>query len=427
MNTEEKARAYDEALERAREAKQNTESAVTIGVLEEVFPQLAEDYDERIRKNIKIALMSVEEELADFYYTHHTSQEELLTWLEKQGEPKSYWKPTKEQYEALDYAYNSCSDTEKGNYYEGVLETLIEDLHRFEKQGNPADKVEPKFHVGDWIISNKAHEDYRVCKITDIKNGYYTIESIYGYKGYNHFNVFEESYRLWSIEDAKVGDVLVYEDEISLYKHDIKNCTKQETTFGGFVYYCCYDGKRFITDSLYSLTEQDKMDIHPATKEQRELLFSKMKESGYEWDAKESKKIVEKHSWKPGDIVRLKDDNGKRWQIAKAADPENYEEWFISEIRESGIAGGWVSTYILDTDYVFVENPADDAALLVKKEFEKVKSAVSDCKEETSWSEEDDRTLGYLLAVLEDGIPTDSGKMGKIVDWLRTLKQRIGG
>ncbi len=96
---------------------------------------------------------------------------------------------------------------------------------------------------------------------------------------------------MWSIKDAKNGDVICYKDEISLYKHDIKNCTKQETTFGGFTYYCCYDGKILVIDCLYSLTEQDKMDIHPATKEQRELLFSKMKEAGYEWSDKDRKLI----------------------------------------------------------------------------------------------------------------------------------------
>ena len=41
--------------------------------------------DEKIRKNIKIALMSMENELRDFYYTHLTSQKELIAWLEKQG------------------------------------------------------------------------------------------------------------------------------------------------------------------------------------------------------------------------------------------------------------------------------------------------------------------------------------------------------
>ncbi len=89
---------------------------------------------------------------------------------------------------------------------------------------------------------------------------------------------------MWSIKDAKNGDVICYKDEISLYKHDIKNCIKEKTTFGGFVYHCCYDSKRFIMDSLYSLTEQDKTDIHPATKEQRNLLFQKMKEAGYKWN-----------------------------------------------------------------------------------------------------------------------------------------------
>ena len=38
------------------------------------------------------------------------------------------------------------------------------------------------------------------------------------------------------------------------------------------------------------------------------------------------------------------------------------------------------------------------------------------------WSEEDEKMLGYLLAVIEDGIPTDTGKMGKIVAWLKSLR-----
>ena len=91
---------------------------------------------------------------------------------------------------------------------------------------------------------------------------------------------------LWTIQDAKDRDVIYYRDEISLYKHDIKNYTKQEITFGGFVYYCCYDGKRFITDSFYILTKQDETDIHPATKEQRDILMKAIKDAGYEWDIK---------------------------------------------------------------------------------------------------------------------------------------------
>lgn len=95
--------------------------------LQPFFPELKEPEDENKR---------ISKEISRFLKQNNGWNHEWLTWLEKQGESKRYsWKPTKEQYEALDYAYNSCSDTERGNYYEGVLETLIEDLHRLEKQG----------------------------------------------------------------------------------------------------------------------------------------------------------------------------------------------------------------------------------------------------------------------------------------------------
>ena len=64
------------------------------------------------------------------------------------------------------------------------------------------------------------------------------------------------------------------------------------------------------------------MKYNPATKEQRDFLFQKMKEEGYEWDPvkKELKKIKNKavtktetrSSWtlldaKPGDVLASKD------------------------------------------------------------------------------------------------------------------------
>ena len=40
--------------------------------------------------------------------------------------------------------------------------------------------------------------------------------------------------------------------------------------------------------------------VYPATKEQRDTLFAKMKEAGYIWDAekKELKKIEQKSAWR---------------------------------------------------------------------------------------------------------------------------------
>ena len=270
---------YKEALERAKRINDGDGVECPSGwtTCEVIFPELKAIEDANIRGAI-------------IDYLKDNNLTEWATWLEKQGEPKSTsWKPTKEQYEALDYAFNCCPDTELGNYFEGVLSNLIDELHKLENQiEQKPDKVEPRFHEGDWVVYKND-----ICQIVKREEGCNKLVTVFGIEKelVNERNL--STARLWTIQDVKDGDVLAYKDEISLYKHDIKNCTKQETTFGGFVYHCCYDGKRFIMDSLYSLTEQDKMDIHPATKEQRDMLFQKMHEAGYEWDAekKEVKKI----------------------------------------------------------------------------------------------------------------------------------------
>jgi hypothetical protein len=86
-------REYKDALERAKHEYQTHKSFNGFReMLIYIFPGLKEESkNEKIRKNIKVALMSVGEELADFYCTHHTSQEELISWLDKQGDYKPNW------------------------------------------------------------------------------------------------------------------------------------------------------------------------------------------------------------------------------------------------------------------------------------------------------------------------------------------------
>ena len=50
MKQEEKARAYDEALERARKLQETCDSTTIVGWMEYIFPELAESEDEKIRK-----------------------------------------------------------------------------------------------------------------------------------------------------------------------------------------------------------------------------------------------------------------------------------------------------------------------------------------------------------------------------------------
>ena len=182
-------------------------------------------------------------------------------WLEKEGEQNhGITESTKQKLNVL--------------LDEALQKETTESWNKFLDQGEkkPNDNVEPKFHEGDWIISNTANEDYRICKITDINNGYYTIESIYGYKGYNHFNVFEESYRLWTIQDAKDGDILVDKyNNIGIFRN------LKDIYWYAYIDLGC-DGILRVP-ILGCVHEQ--IDVRPATKEERDLLFTKMKEEGY--------------------------------------------------------------------------------------------------------------------------------------------------
>lgn len=153
---------------------------------------------------------------------------------------------------------------------------------------NSTDKIESKFKVGDWVVFIPSKSVYQIEK----QGNYgYTLRNILGNSlDLSFFS--KELIRKWTIQDAEDGDVVCYKDEVSLYKNKIEDYNKQETTFGGFTYYCCYDGKRFITNDFYLLTDQDEIDIYPATKKQCDILMKAMNNAGYEWDTgkKELKK-----------------------------------------------------------------------------------------------------------------------------------------
>ena len=84
MTTEEKARAYDEALERAKkEWSDNLDGAYTNyrERLEFIFPELKENEDERIRKSLITFLQRFPYENLN---CGDLSSSEAIAWLEKQ-------------------------------------------------------------------------------------------------------------------------------------------------------------------------------------------------------------------------------------------------------------------------------------------------------------------------------------------------------
>ena len=163
--------------------------------------------------------------------------------------------------------------------------------------------LEPKFKAGDFITDgerifqiketvwerNNRNDGSTYCEslIVNLRNGY----------TYANSTDLKE-YHLWTIQDAKDGDVLAEHETIVLFK---------KIEGQNIRCYCTYHYLGYNT-TFYVDTLQNKTPYHPTTKEQRDLLFAKMKEAGYKWDAdkKELKKIEQKSAWSEEDEKFLK-------------------------------------------------------------------------------------------------------------------------
>lgn len=144
-----------------------------------------------------------------------------------------------------------------------------------EEKVDKANKVEPKFKVGDWITDGNI-----TLQIEAIKNDCYLYSGdcyLYSTK------TADKVYHLWTINDAKEGDILISWTN----KPFIYNGFFNETYVGAYCGLNAFN-RIIIADKQDHLhfTWTINKDIRPATKEQRDFLFSKMKESGHEWDAK---------------------------------------------------------------------------------------------------------------------------------------------
>lgn len=146
-----------------------------------------------------------------------------------------------------------------------------------ERQCNNADKFKPKFNVGDWVV-NKFGDSWHIDSF-DKKN--YQVSD--GKGNYNYFPILkQDEMHLWSIEDAKEGDVLATDKGVFIYAKVLYNKPYA---------YCGVDKFGVFKDNCLNNNWTNSVDnIHPATKEKRDLLFAKMKEEGYRWD--EDKKEV---------------------------------------------------------------------------------------------------------------------------------------
>ena len=80
---------YKEALANARQEYNTTENVERKQWLEELFPELKESEDERIRKEILSLVQYTKGRLIGYKPRIH--QDKMITWLEKQGDSPIKW------------------------------------------------------------------------------------------------------------------------------------------------------------------------------------------------------------------------------------------------------------------------------------------------------------------------------------------------
>ena len=220
MTEKEKAKAYDKAIERAKKLYSN-------GIAEEIFPELKESEDEKIKKAI-IEFFESEDDNTTYSLAQ---KKDIIAWLENQG--KKY-----------------------------------------------TDKNKPRFNVGDWIV-DKFGDSWHIDSL-DKKN--YQVSD--GKGNYNYFPISkQDEMHLWTIQDARDGDVLSFYSEYKTNKIvQVGIIEKYVGKIGG----CSNTFKIYVGMNWDNNLQIGKYmgcsNIYPATKEQRNALMKEINDTGYDWD-----------------------------------------------------------------------------------------------------------------------------------------------
>ena len=296
------------------------------------------------------------------------------------------------------------------------------EIYGLQKQGEhkPADKVKPKFKVGDWLAS-----DYNnVAYIESISETKYNLQCKDGYHEKISIDYIDRCWHLWTIQDAKDGDVLFQDlmdgktfiynginpDMAILYSFIISNDGKDVLPY--------HIGKPNIG---IGNIEENKNIIHPATKEQRELLFQKMHEAGYTFDFE--KKELKKLKFKVGDEIIT----------------ENEESLTITRIDEDGYWSNdlFICGFDDSAEWELVEQkPYGQRRECLDCQFNYAGECKGSCamkrnELESTWSEEDEEHLNSIIS----DIKTDMGaypRSQEVIDiynddisFLKSLRDRV--
>ena len=149
-----------------------------------------------------------------------------------------------------------------------------------EENVDNANKAEPKFKIGDWITNGHC-----TCQITFIDSRYwYSKSCVLG-----DIASIDKTFHLWSINDAKDGDVLVgSKDGVILMFRGIGN-TEWDNVIDYHCYYDCYHEVFIVQEDAEYWGYTEDNQLKPATKEQRDILEKAMADARYTFNFEKKK------------------------------------------------------------------------------------------------------------------------------------------
>ena len=142
-----------------------------------------------------------------------------------------------------------------------------------EKPADNTNKVERKFYEGDWLVENDTNKLVQIVRYEERSDG----TLVWFNNGTGIYTDFLCGYHLWTIEDAKDGDILcTYECDEPKIVFTLKGTPNKHY---GLRYYSYYNimYPHLVPYSDGGCLAPKEEDVKPATKEQRGILLQKLK------------------------------------------------------------------------------------------------------------------------------------------------------
>lgn len=273
-------------------------------ILSNMFPELVDGKDEKIRKELVMAF----ESLNTIKVWNGIKRADILAWLEKQGVEKTdtdfsdlrTWEyivdavltekegigqylddpVTEEIAKKLRERFGNIEQSESSTKLAGIYpEDLVRLIDKDEKKS--PDKAEPKFKVKDWIVSAGG----KVLQVTGIEGDSYVFNNGYGHCYYWTIQNCDKECHPWSFKD---GDIITCECGWTCI---FKALIDDET----FSSYCFMDATRHVfetgSDEYHTLRRDGGIrtyngKFYPATKMQAASFLDEICGAGYTWNSK---------------------------------------------------------------------------------------------------------------------------------------------